>query len=272
MGLVSETGSARPLTVRINRWLELRNASGSVDALLNGRWQQAQVGNRLGSVGDGLRTGSGSLARLAVDTEIGFVGLSENTTLTITRLETTLSGGKITELDVPRGQARVFVRPFTNPESSLEIRTPAGVNGVRGTDFGISVQPSGRSSLVVEEGGVASSAQGESVLVPGGFQNYTIPGEPPTKPMPLTEDPNLNIRRLDTLRRDGEEIVFLEGTTFVVNSLLVEGETQEVQADEDDQQVGTFSLELPMPIDSRSIEIIVTTPLGKTQIYDVVVR
>lgn len=272
VGLTSETSNARPLTVRVNRWLELRNASGSVDSLRNGQWQQAQVGNRLATVGDGLRTGGGSLARLAVDTQIGFVGLSENTTLTITRLESTPSGGKITELAVPRGQARVFVRPFTNPETTLEIRTPAGVNGVRGTDFGISVQPSGRSSLVVEEGSVASSAQGESVLVPSGFQNYTIPGEPPTKPMPLTENPNLDIRRLDTLRRDGEEIVLLEGATFVVNALLVEGETQEVQADEDNQQLGTFLLELPMPTDSRSIEVIVTTPLGKTQIYDVVVR
>lgn len=272
VGLTSEASSARPLTVRVNRWLELRNASGSVESFKSGQWQRAQLGNRLGTVGDGLRTGRGSLARLAVDTQIGFVGLSENTTLTVTRLENTPGGGKITELTVPRGQARVFVRPFTHPGSSFEIRTPAGVNGVRGTDFGVSVQPSGRAALVVEEGGVSSAAEGESVLVSTGFQNYTIPGEPPTEPMPITEDPSLDIRRLDFLRRNGEKIFLLEANTSVVNTLLIEGETQEIQVDRDNREVGIVSLALPVPKDSRSIEVIVTTPLGKQQIYDVVVR
>ncbi|NEQ55199.1 MAG: FecR domain-containing protein [Leptolyngbya sp. SIO3F4] len=270
-GLISKT-NALPLTVRVNRWLELRNTSGTVDSRRNGQWQRAQIGNRLGTVGDGLRTGAGSLARLAVDTQVGFVGLSENTTLTITQLYTTPSGGKVTELDVPRGQARVFVRPFTNPESRLEIRTPAGVNGVRGTEFGIAIQPSGRSSLAVEEGSVASSAQGESVLVPEGFQNYTIPGEPPSQPVPITEDPNLTILRLDTQRIDGEEIVFLEGSTFFVNTLVIEGITQEIIADKENQQLGSFAIEIALPEDRRSIEVTVTTPLGKKQIYDVVVR
>ncbi|MBT9317068.1 FecR domain-containing protein [Leptothoe spongobia TAU-MAC 1115] len=271
VGLASET-SARPLSVRVNRWLELRNASGTVDFLQSGQWRQAQVGQRLGSVGDGLRTGAGSLARLALDTQVGFVTVSENTTFSITQLYTTPRGGKVTELDVPRGQVRLFVRRFTNPDSSLEIRTPAGVNGVRGTDFGIAIQPSGRSSLAVEEGSVASSAQGESVTVPEGYQNYTIPGQPPSEPMPITEDPNLNILRIESQRRDGEEIVFLDGATFFVNSLVIEGVTQEIIADEDDEQIGTFSLEVPLPADRSSIEVKVITPLGKTQIYDVVFR
>ncbi|WP_323367000.1 FecR family protein [Leptothoe sp. PORK10 BA2] len=270
MGLTAEI-SASPLTVRVNRWLELRNFSGAVDSRQNGQWRQAQIGDRLRTVGDGLRTGAGSLARLAVDTQVGFVSLSENTTLTVSQLYTTSSGGKVTELDVPRGQARVFVRPFTNPESRLEIRTPAGVNGVRGTDFGIAIQPSGRSSLVVEEGSVAASAQGQSVAVNSGFQNFTIPGEPPSDPMPITENPNLNIRRVDPQRRNGEEIVLLEGTTFFVNLLVIDGVTQEIIADENDEQIGNFALEVPLPADKR-IEVTVTTPLGKVQIYDVVVR
>ena len=262
-GIASET-NAQPLSVRVNRWLELRNISGNVDFLQSGRWNRAQIGQRLGAVGDGVRTGAGSLARLAVDTQVGFVSVSENSSLRITQLYTTPRGGKVTELDVTRGQARVFVRPFTNPDSRLEIRTPAGVNGVRGTNFGIAIQPSGRSSLVVEEGLVVSAAQGVSVPVNAGFQNFTIPGEPPSEPVPITEDPRLSLLRLERQRRDGVSIVALEGNTPPVNLLVIGDETREIDSE------GNFSLELPLP-DNRRIEATVVTPLGTTQIYELVV-
>ena len=107
---ISLKTDARPLSVRVNRWLELRSFSGTVDVRQSSQWGRAQSGQRLGAVGDGIRTGSGSLARLAVDTQVGFVSVSENTLLSITEFYTTPRGGKVTELDVSRGQARVFVR------------------------------------------------------------------------------------------------------------------------------------------------------------------
>ena len=255
---------ARPLSVRVDRWLELSNLSGTVEFLRSGQWRQAQVGQRLGSVGDGVRTGAGSLARLSVDTQIGFVTVSENTALRIAQLYTTQRGGKVTELDVSRGQVRIFVRPFTNPDSSLEIRTPAGVNGVRGTDFGMAIQPSGRSSLVVEEGRVVSEAQGVSVPVNAGFQNFTIPGEPPSEPVPITENPSLNLLRLERQRRDGESSVVIEGSTVPVNLLVIDEQTQEID------EAGNFELELALP-ENRRIEVTVITPLGTEQVYELVV-
>ncbi|WP_163659164.1 FecR family protein [Adonisia turfae] len=261
---ISLKTDARPLSVRVNRWLELRSFSGTVDVRQSSQWGRAQSGQRLGAVGDGIRTGAGSLARLAVDTQVGFVSVSENTLLSIIEFYTTPRGGKVTELDVSRGQARVFVRPFTNPDSRLEIRTPAGINGVRGTNFGIAIQPSGRSSLVVEEGSVASEAQGVSVPVNAGFQNFTIPGEPPSEPVPITEEPNFNLLRLERQRREDESIVVVEGNTFPVNLLVIEEETQEIDTE------GNFALELPLSA-NRRIEATVVTPLGKTQIYELVV-
>ncbi|MEM1251692.1 MAG: FecR domain-containing protein [Cyanobacteria bacterium P01_H01_bin.21] len=262
-GMATET-NAQPLSVRVDRWLELRNLSGTVDLLQSGQWSRAQVGQRLDAVGEGVRTGAGSLARLAVDTEVGFVSVSENSSLRITEFYTTPRGGKVTELDVTRGQARVFVRPFTNPDSSLEIRTPAGVNGVRGTNFGIAIQPSGRSSLVVEEGRVVSAAQGVSVPVNAGFQNFTIPGEPPSEPVPITEDPRLSVLRLERQRRDDVSVAVLEGSTPPVNLLVIGDETQEIDSE------GNFTLELPLPA-GRRIEATVVTPLGTTQVYELVV-
>ena len=265
MAVVAPVATARPLRIRVNRWLELRRLSGSsVELLDSGRWSPAQVGQRLDMIGDGLRTGAGSLARLAVDTQVGFVTVSENTAFRITEMYTTPSGAKVTEIDVSRGRANLVVRPFTNPESRMEIRTPAGVNGVRGTDFGISIQPSGRSALVVEEGRVESSAQGVTVAVDGGFQNFTVPGEPPSQPVPITEDPRLNLLRFERQRRDDASVVVLEGNTPPVNFLVIDGVTQEIDRE------GNFNLELPLPADQQ-IEATVVTPLGKTRIYELVV-
>ncbi len=258
--------SARPLSVRVNRWLELRNFSGSVDFLQNGRWGPAQSGQRLGNVGDGVRTGIASLARLAVDTDIGFIGVSENTDLRITELYTTPRGGKVTELNVSRGQARIFVRPFTNPDSRLEIRTPAGVNGVRGTDFGILIQPSGRSALAVEEGMVTSAAQGQSVSVGAGLQNMIIPGEPPTPPEPLQDDPSLSVFRLERRNRQGRRttMVWLQGQTSPYNLFSIDGEPQETDRE------GNFDLLLPLP-DSQQFQVKIITPLGTEKIYELAV-
>lgn len=264
IGFSLET-SARPLSVRVNRWLEVRNFSGSVNFLQNGQWKRAQNGQRLGTVGDGLRTGPGSLARLAVDTQIGFVSVSENTDLRVTELYTTPRGGKVTELDVKSGQARLFVRPFTNPDSRFEIRTPAGVNGVRGTEFGVLTQPSGRSSLAVLEGSVASSAQGQSVPVGAGFQNMIIPGQPPSEPVPLDDDTGLTIYRLERRNRQGNQtMVRLQGKTSPYNMFVIDDETQTVDPD------GSFNLFLPLP-ETDQFEVTIITTLGTQETYELVV-
>lgn len=262
---VSLGTSAQPLSVRVNRWLEVRNLSGTVDALQNGQWKQAQIGQKLGNVGDGIRTGSASLARLAVDTGIGFVSVSENTDLRITDLYTTSRGGKVTKLDVSRGQARIFVRPFNNPDSRLEIRTPAGVNGVRGTDFGVLTQPTGRSALAVESGSVVSSAQGESVPVGAGMQNMIVPGEPPSPAEPLKDDPSLRILRLERQSRWlWQTMVVIQGNTSPYNLFLIDGVTYETDRE------GNFDLRLPLP-DSQQFQATVITTLGTEKVYELVV-
>jgi hypothetical protein len=256
---ISVTTYERPLSARDERWLELRNLSGIVEVLRNGWWSQAQRGQRLSSVGNSIRTGYGSLARLAVDTGVGFVGVSQDTELRISELYTTSRGGKVTELEVKYGQARVFVRPFTNPDSRLEIRTPSGVMGVRGTNFGMDIQPNGRTALATLEGAVTSSAQGESVSVLGGFQNHTFPGEPPSVPTPLSNDTSLNISKL---ARD-RGIIEVKGQISPYNLLFIERISQ------DTDREGNFDLQFPLPEDN-TLQAEVITPLGTEQIYELV--
>lgn len=247
--------------VRIERWLEVRQVSGQVFTIRGRQQRTARIGQRLQSVGDGLRTRRNSEAILALDTTVGFIQVSENTDLEITELRASPRGGRITELTVNRGQARVQTRPFTNPDTRLELRTPAGISGVRGTVFGVSIHPDGRTGVATEEGTVESSAQGISVNVEAGFQTLIVPGEAPQPPTPLRDDPSLNIQ---TLRQLDQSRVEIEGQIDPVNLLILDNEAQQIE------ESGEFRLVLDLPSDRR-IFLSVLTPLGRQQAYELVV-
>ncbi|MGJ3253683.1 MAG: FecR family protein [Elainellaceae cyanobacterium] len=253
-----------PIQVRVDRWLEVRQVNGTVAFRpTNQRASPAQVGNRLQRVGDAISTAARSGSILAVDTNIGFIDVSENTLVRLQELRTTSDGGKITRLQIPQGQARLRVRPFTNDSSELEIETPAGWSGVRGTEFGIAVQPDGKMGVATLDGSVITRAQGETVDVDAGFQNLTIPGEPPSPPVPLEGrgDPSLRLRVLTTPDNETATII---GQIDPVNLLIIEGLSQTVDPD------GRFDVSVPLP-PSRRIEAVVITPLSLRQAYELAV-
>jgi hypothetical protein len=250
----------RTVPVRIARWLALQQIGGSVTYQRGNSSRPAQVGDRLQAVGDGLTTGQRSNARLEVDTGVGFVNVSESTRLRIRALDYAADNGRITRIDVPQGQIRLQVRPFTHNGSELEIYTPAGVSGVRGTEFGVNVQTDGKMGVATLAGSVATAAQGETVIVPDGFQNLTIPGQPPSPPVPLRDSTELEYRVERTIRR-GIRRLQLIGQVDSVNTVLVEGVPQVTDSN------GQFSIQLPVRNWVR-VEITVITPLGKQQVYD----
>ncbi|MEO1741608.1 MAG: FecR family protein [Cyanobacteria bacterium J06629_9] len=270
---LSVSVSARTLSVRADRWLEFRSMTGSVEVISGGQTRLAQVGDRIRAIGDQVTTGRSSSARLAVDTQIGFVLLSENTTIRVSRLRATRSGGRVTELTVDRGQARLQVRSFTDPDSELNIRTPAGVNGVRGTDFGVAIQPNGRTGVATLEGEVAAIAAGETVAVAAGLQTMVVPNEPPDPPMPLTDNPFLDVARLEWSfvgdgatddETDNLRLVSFQGRTDPVNLLIVNGETQPTE------RTGEFDLQIPVG-NVRAFQVTVVTPLGTEQLYELAI-
>jgi hypothetical protein len=261
-------GIAQPsLQVRVQRWLDVRQASGSVKLLENGKVVPAKVGARLAGIGDGIETGSNSTALLGVDTNVGFVNVSENTSLRIQKLDIAPDNGRVTHLSVTKGQARLKVRPFTHPGSELKIQTPAGFSGVRGTEFGLAIQPNGKTGLAVLNGKVNSIAQGKEVPVARGFQNFTVPGQAPSTPVPLKDDTGLKYEFEKVVER-GVRLVRLVGQTDPVNSVIVDGIPR------DTDRSGRFTADL-QPVGSTpalSFQVTVTTPLGKQQVYDLVFR
>jgi hypothetical protein len=252
---------AKPLQVRLNRRLEVVSYTGKATYKLREATGPVRVGLRLEDVGDTIKTGDQSSAVLAVDTGVGFVNLSENTTLQVQQLQATPDGGRITRLQVTGGQARLEVRPFTNPNSRFEIETPAGLSGVRGTQFGVSVKPNGKTSVATLEGSVVEEAQGQAVAVDAGFRTLVIPGEPPSQPIPLREEAELEIRVLAAMEGDRARI---RGLIDPFNLLIVASALQNVE------RTGEFDITVPLP-KQRKIQAVVVTPLGQRQTYELLV-
>lgn len=257
--------ASQPLTsavpVRVERWLGVRAIDGEVTFLEQDQRKAAQVGQRLTQVGDGIRTATDSTAQLDVDTGIGFIDIFEQTEMRIRALSVAPDNGRVTHLNVLQGQIRVRVRPFNHDGSELEIETPAGVSGVRGTEFGLTVQPTGQTGTATLEGAVATVAAGETVTVPGGFQNLMVPGEPPTEPVPLRNDTRLLVQR-SLIIENNTRYVQLLGRVDPVNTVFVDGEQQAINP------AGEFRI-VRVATARLQVEIRVITPLGREQLHRV---
>jgi hypothetical protein len=261
--IAAQVGAQQAIKVRVNRWIEARKVSGSVTYQNKSETRSARVGDRLQGVNDSISTGNKSAATLLVDTGIGFIEISENTKLQVQSLGIAPDNGRITRLKVTGGQVRLKLRHFTHKGSQLEVETPASVSGVRGTDFGVAVQPNGKTGLAVFQGGVSTAAQKRSVAVRGGFQNFTIPGEVPSSPVPLKNDTRLLEYKFERDSSAGIRKVRLIGRVDPVNSVLVEGIPRVTDRD------GWFGTDPFLLPNSLTIQVVVITPLGKRQIHNV---
>ncbi|MGD1853578.1 MAG: FecR domain-containing protein [Leptolyngbyaceae cyanobacterium] len=238
------------------RWLRVQRISGNVTTLI-GRRKSAQVGERLSAVGHGLITGNRSSANLAVDDGIGSIAVAQNTHLTIQQLYVLPDGGKVTVIDVPRGQARLQVRPFTHPSSRLELRTPSGVAAVRGTVFGVSVDEDGQTNVATLEGQVEASAQEVAVPVNAGMVSIIHPGEPPSPAREL--DRELDIQ-WDSYEWRGDHF-YMAGRIDAANTLLAMGDELATS------RAGRFEESLQLPSRSQPVVLTVQNAMGEARTY-----
>lgn len=249
---------ARDIQLPASRWVEVRQIRGTVT--YQGR--PARVGDRLTSPGQQISTGKQSSAVLAVDSGIATINVAEFTTVQVQNLSMAANGGRVTRLSVPRGQARVQARPLTNPNSRLEISSPAGVTGVRGTVFGVGVGPNGKTGVSTLEGAVATTAKGRTVTVNGGYSALIFPGDTPTPPK-LTEE-NLKYE-LISLSAINQNRVRLICTVDPLNLIFLNDQPLEMD------KTGKIDTVLPRPA-NRDYRIVIRTPLGKQEFHDIGAR
>jgi cytochrome c-type biogenesis protein CcmH/NrfG len=243
---------------RATRWLEIRQFRSRVmyQPVKNSS-RAAKVGDRLQKIGDRLTTAKLSEATLTFDDGIGNVKVTEDTVLQIKRMQTTLTGGRITLLSVPKGLARLQIRRFKNSSSKLQIQTPAGVAGVRGTEFGVGVDPQGKTFIATLSGLVTASAQGKTVNVNPGFFSTIVPGQPPTDPQPIDRTTCLNVKTLTEVNTGSAKLV-----AQVKPSNLVFVDGQAVPTDKE----GKFEIQAPYSSDRRLL-ISVRSMGGEEQNY-----
>lgn len=252
------------IQVEVDRWLEVHSLVGTATIVsAEGTNSSVEQGDRFGNVGDRLITADESRSVLSVDTSVGFIDVFENTDLQVQELRTTGDGGKVTTLRVHQGQARLRVRPFTHDSSELEIQTPAGWSAVRGTEFGVTVHPDGKTGVATLEGQIVSRAQGQEVSVNPGFQTLIIPGEPPTAPSPIDEIKATRLTPYVIERVDAQNVRF-SGNIDPVSLLIIDNESQVVERNGDFEVVIPFANNTP-------IEATVVTPLGRQQSYAIAV-
>lgn len=246
------------------RWLEVKTTMGEVKIQLIGQpLRTARRGDRITQVRERVSTGRQSESVLAVDQSAAIVRLSEGTIAEIERLAVDAQGGHITVLSVPKGLARVQVRPFTRPSSRLDIVTPAGVAGVRGTEYGVVVNPNGKSTIATQSGTVAASAQGKTELVNANQYSLIIPGQPPTPPQALAKDLKLTLIALGVVETPADSKPLQARIVAQVhpsNAVWLNGEIVDTDAKGNFDQIVTLSTD-------AWVSVLVRSPLGPEQLY-----
>lgn len=251
------------IQVRADQWLRVDQVSGNVvyRNYYNYANRPARVGDLLQVPSDEISTGANSSAILSVDTGVGSIYVAENTTIKINSFRLASDNGRITNLFVSRGRARLQIRKFTNRGSQLNIQTPAGISGVRGTKYIVIAKPNGNMIITTFEGSVATTAQKRTEMVNGGFQNLTVVGEPPSRPVPISNDASFSyvINRQST--GAGRSILFI-GYTNPFNAVKVNGQEQALDRN------GNFSIQFPATSNLK-VNVTVETPQGKIQVYEI---
>lgn len=100
------------------------------------------------------------------------------------------TGMVATELDLQDGRLEAHAAKQVAPAGGFKVVTPVAVAGLRGTDFRLNMDASGKTlKNEVLEGGVGLAAAGQEVLVASGQGSVAEAGKPPAPPTPLLAAP-----------------------------------------------------------------------------------
>lgn len=133
---------------------------------------------------DLVKTQSGGRARIALDGG-SVLNVGSDSSLRVVKHE---AGAQQTELELTYGKLRSQAAKIAKPNGKFEVRTPAGVAGVVGTDYFVGFE-NGIMTVIVFEGLVrVCNLAGQCVEVGAGQMTTVREGEsgPPAPPAPAT--------------------------------------------------------------------------------------
>lgn len=236
----------------VGRWLRVQALTGDVTiAPVGALARKANPGDLLSKVGDQISTGKNSSVQLWIDDGIGKLEVGQMTALEVSRLETLANGAKRTHITIKGGTVKLRLRKLRNPNSNVQIFTPAGTAAVRGTVFGVSVNGKGISGVATSEGTVIVSGMGQLLPVRLGFSRILISGKSPSELRSIPE----TVRIFDIRYQHRGSDVFLQASTDPGN--LVQVADQPIDTDE----LGNFQVLVPA-VQEHLIPVQITTPLN----------
>ncbi|WP_193876801.1 FecR domain-containing protein [Coleofasciculus sp. LEGE 07081] len=159
-----------------------------------------------------------------------------------------------------RGEALLLAQRKSSRNYPVRVETPAGIAGVRGTSFGVSVGPDGKTGISVIKGSVGAIAQDQEVIFTDGQYVVLSPGTSPTQPGVTPELAKLRIR---SVVRTSPYTALVTGQVDPMDIVFING-----KAIETDSQ-GKFKVAVALP-PSHRLSFVVRGPTVRMRFYEVV--
>lgn len=147
-------------------------------------WEPVTIGHQIAE-GALIRTGPASTAEMEFF-DGSATALGAASTLAILQMESRGDHGKVIVLQQELGRARHSVASLKTMASRFEVRTPAAVTVVRGTQFTVEVDQDGTTQVEVEEGLVEVTAQETTVQIQAGQTTTVRRDQVPAAPQTVT--------------------------------------------------------------------------------------
>jgi hypothetical protein len=163
----------------------LTHVDGAAEVLAAGEeaWRPIAPGEQVRQ-GDRVRTGAGSIARLAFFDGSAVV-LGTDTEIALVELRSLrVGGGTRIRLEQRVGRTISQVQPLSGSASRFEIETPVAVTAVRGTMFSMTVEDDGTTHVAVDQGAVDVTARRVTIRLVVGEGVTVRPGRPPERSQP----------------------------------------------------------------------------------------
>jgi hypothetical protein len=155
--------------------------SGIVDVQADGGdWQAVQAGQTI-KIGQRLRTGAASGVMLAFyDGSTAQMGADSE--MSLDQLDAQRSGPRVIVLTQHVGESQHNAVPSSDPGSRYAVNTPSGVGEAKGTSFRVFITVALVVSFEVDDGAVAVTNTGTTVLVVAGQVTVIHSGGVPSQP------------------------------------------------------------------------------------------
>jgi len=227
--------------------------------------------------GDKVKTFFASTAKVKL-TDGSVIDIKPSTTMDFNKVKVSADGEKKVNVNLWFGKSKFDVSKLQTPTSTFEVKTPVAVCGVRGTDFGVAVEPSKTTNISVFKGMVSVKNAAGEVFVKENQTTTVKPNQAPEAPQKLSDEQINEWQVGEKVEEEkeaekGEEIIKLVSDfphitnkrTIKIRGSVAAGVKVSVNDEDISISGNTFEKELMLVDGLNKIKIVAVTADGKKQ-------